>query len=28
VAAVRAGEALVTGLAGDAWTRLIGDTFT
>ena len=28
VAAVRTGEALVTGLAGDAWTRLIGDTFT
>jgi hypothetical protein len=28
VAAVRSGEALVTGLAGDAWTRLIGDTFT
>jgi len=28
VAAVRAGEALVTGLTGDAWTRLIGDTFT
>jgi hypothetical protein len=28
VAAVRGGEALVTGLAGDAWTRLVGDTFT
>jgi hypothetical protein len=28
VAAVRNGEALVTGLSGDAWTRLIGDTFT
>jgi hypothetical protein len=28
VAAIRAGEALVTGLAGDAWTRLVGDTFT
>jgi len=28
VAAIRGGEALVTGLAGDAWTRLIGDTFT
>jgi hypothetical protein len=28
IAAVRGGEALVTGLAGDAWTRVIGDTFT
>ena len=28
VAAIRGGEALVTGLSGDAWTRLIGDTFT
>jgi hypothetical protein len=28
VAAIRAGDALVTGLSGDAWTRLIGDTFT
>ncbi len=28
VAAIRGGEALVTGLAGDAWTRLVGDTFT
>ena len=28
VAAIRSGEALVTGLSGDAWTRLIGDTFT
>jgi hypothetical protein len=28
VAAIRSGDALVTGLSGDAWTRLIGDTFT
>jgi len=28
VAAIRGGEALVTGLSGDAWTRLVGDTFT
>ena len=28
VAAIRSGEALVTGLSGDAWTRLVGDTFT
>ena len=28
VAAIRRGEGLVTGLSGDAWTRLIGDTFT
>ncbi|HML14235.1 MAG TPA: hypothetical protein VK456_13080 [Xanthobacteraceae bacterium] len=28
VAAIRGGDALVTGLTGDAWTRLIGDTFT
>jgi hypothetical protein len=28
VTAIRGGEALVTGLSGDAWTRLIGDTFT
>jgi len=28
IAAIRGGEALVTGLSGDAWTRLIGDTFT
>jgi hypothetical protein len=28
VAAIRGGEGLVTGLSGDAWTRLIGDTFT
>jgi hypothetical protein len=28
VAAIRGGDALVTGLSGDAWTRLIGDTFT
>jgi hypothetical protein len=28
VAAIRGGEALVTGLTADAWTRLIGDTFT
>jgi len=28
VAAIRGGEALVTGLSGDAWTRLIGDVFT
>jgi hypothetical protein len=28
VAAIRAGDGLVTGLSGDAWTRLIGDTFT
>jgi hypothetical protein len=28
VAAIRAGDGLVTGLSGDGWTRLIGDTFT
>ena len=28
LAAIRAGDGLVTGLSGDAWTRLIGDTFT
>jgi len=28
VAAIRGGDALVTGLGGDAWTRLVGDTFT
>jgi hypothetical protein len=28
VAAIRAGDGLVTGLSGDAWTRLVGDTFT
>jgi len=28
VAAIRAGDGLVAGLSGDAWTRLIGDTFT
>ncbi len=28
MAAIRAGDALITGLSGDAWTRLVGDTFT
>jgi len=28
MAAIRAGDGLVTGLSGDGWTRLIGDTFT
>jgi hypothetical protein len=28
MAAIRAGDALITGLAGDGWTRLVGDTFT
>jgi hypothetical protein len=28
VAAIRGGDGLVTGLSGDAWTRLIGDAFT
>ena len=27
LASVRAGDALVTGLAGESWTRLIGDSF-
>jgi hypothetical protein len=27
LAAVRAGEAMTSGLAGESWTRLIGDTF-
>jgi hypothetical protein len=28
IAAIHAGDGLVTGLSGDAWTRLVGDTFT
>lgn len=27
IKAIRSGDALMTGLAGEAWTRLIGDTF-